>query len=100
MFLVPSSASGRGMIVKGAGGWYPSDKCFNIHGFGSINEAKWLIVAWKVDYNEMLPPMALDSKTSSEYCSTSIHLPQVEGLKPAKSQTSVWATKPSASKSL
>ena len=60
------------------------DECLNIHWFGSIVEAKRLIEAWRIDYNESRPHMALGNKTPSEYCSNIIPLPQAEGLKPAE----------------
>ena len=43
------------------------DECLNIHWFGSIVEAKRLIEAWRIDYNERLPHMALGNKTPLEY---------------------------------
>ena len=42
------------------------DECLNIHWFGSIVEAKRLIEAWRIDYNDRLPLMALGKKTLSE----------------------------------
>ena len=60
------------------------DECLNIHWFGSIVEAKRLIEAWRIEYNESRPHMALGNKTPSEYCSNIIPLPQAEGLKPAE----------------
>ena len=60
------------------------DECLNIHWFGSIVEAKRLIEAWRIDYNESRPHMALGNKTPSEYRSNIIPLPQAEGLKPAE----------------
>jgi putative transposase len=43
------------------------DECLNIHWFRSIVEAKRLIEAWRIDYNESRPRMALGNKTPSEY---------------------------------
>ena len=60
------------------------DECLNIHWFGSINEAKRLIEAWRIDYNESRPHMALGNKTPSEYCSYVIPSAQPEGLRPAE----------------
>jgi len=56
----------------------------NIHWFGSINEAKRLIEAWKIDYNEGRPHMALGNTTLSKYYSYLIPLPKAEGLRPAE----------------
>lgn len=61
------------------------DECLNIHWFGSINEAKRLIEAWRIDYNESRPHMALGNKTPSEYCLHVIPSAQLEGLRPAES---------------
>ena len=44
------------------------DECLNIHWFGSIVELKRLIEAWRIDYNESRPQMALGNKTPLEYC--------------------------------
>ena len=60
------------------------DECLNIHWFGSINEAKRLIEAWRIDYNESRPHMALGNKTPSEYCLHVIPSAQPEGLRPAE----------------
>lgn len=60
------------------------DECLNIHWFGSINEAKRLIEAWRIDYNESRPHMALGNKTPSEYCLHVISLPQAENIRPAE----------------
>ena len=48
----------------------------------SQGQAKRLIKAWRIDYNECRPHMALGNKMPLEYFSTAIPLPQAEGLKP------------------
>jgi len=43
------------------------DECLNLHWFETIGEAKSLIEAWRLDYNESRPHMALGNKTPLEY---------------------------------
>ena len=43
------------------------DECLNIHWFASISEARRLIEAWRRDYNESRPHMALGNLTPVEY---------------------------------
>jgi putative transposase len=43
------------------------DECLNLHWFETINEARSLIEAWRTDYNESRPHMALGNKTPMEY---------------------------------
>jgi putative transposase len=61
------------------------DECLNIHWFGSIVEAKRLIEAWRIDYNERLPHMALGNKTPLEYCLHVTPSPKAEDLGPSES---------------
>ena len=43
------------------------DECLNTHWFESINEAKQQIEAWRRDYNESRPHMALGERTPEEF---------------------------------
>jgi putative transposase len=43
------------------------DECLNTHWFESINEAKRQIEAWRRDYNESRPHMALGERTPEEF---------------------------------
>jgi putative transposase len=43
------------------------DECLNLHWFETITEARSLIEAWRRDYNESRPHMALGNKTPQEY---------------------------------
>ncbi len=43
------------------------DECLNLHWFESIDEAKVHIEAWRRDYNESRPHMALGNQTPQEY---------------------------------
>jgi len=43
------------------------DECLNVHWFESIDDAKAKIEAWRVDYNESRPHVALKDKTPSEF---------------------------------
>jgi putative transposase len=43
------------------------DECLNLHWFETIAEARILIEAWRKDYNESRPHMALGNQTPQEY---------------------------------
>lgn len=43
------------------------DDCLNVHEFGSIEQARQKIEAWRVDYNDHRPHGALAHLTPSEY---------------------------------
>jgi len=43
------------------------DECLNVHWFSSIEEAQALIEAWRREYNESRPHMALGNMTPREY---------------------------------
>jgi putative transposase len=43
------------------------DECLNEHVFGSLGEARRLIEAWRVDYNEMRPHSSLGYRTPEEF---------------------------------
>jgi putative transposase len=56
------------------------DECLNLHWFDTLAEAKALIEAWRRDYNESRPHMALGNKEPREYALATGALPQVQGL--------------------
>ncbi|MGF6959357.1 transposase InsO family protein [Paraburkholderia youngii] len=43
------------------------DECLNLHWFESLAKAKRQIEAWRRDYNETRPHMALDDLTPGEF---------------------------------
>jgi putative transposase len=43
------------------------DECLNLHWFESLEEAKVIIEAWRRDYNETRPHMALDDASPEEF---------------------------------
>ena len=43
------------------------DECLNLHWFETIAEARRIIEAWRRDYNESRPHMALGNRTPQEY---------------------------------
>ena len=43
------------------------DECLNLHWFESMAEARGVIEAWRRDYNESRPHMALGHRTPQEY---------------------------------
>jgi putative transposase len=43
------------------------DECLNLHWFATVAEAKAVIEAWRRDYNESRPHMALGHRTPQEY---------------------------------
>jgi putative transposase len=43
------------------------DECLNLHWFETIEEARRLVEAWRIDYNESRPHMALGNQTPQEY---------------------------------
>ena len=55
------------------------DECLNIHWFETLAEAQRLIEAWRIDYNESRPHMALGNKTPAEYLLQAIPSPQAQG---------------------
>jgi putative transposase len=59
------------------------DECLNLHWFETIAEARLLIEAWRIEYNESRPHMALGNQTPLEYRLRTDHLEQT------KTQTAV-----------
>jgi putative transposase len=43
------------------------DECLNVHWFETMEDAKAIIEAWRRDYNETRPHMALNDATPEEY---------------------------------
>jgi putative transposase len=43
------------------------DECLNLHWFATIAEAQGLIEAWRREYNESRPHMALGNRSPAEY---------------------------------
>ena len=43
------------------------DECLNLHWFETIDEARAMIEAWRVEYNESRPHQALNDKTPGEF---------------------------------
>ncbi len=60
------------------------DDCLNIHWFETLAEAQRLIEAWRIDYNESRPHMALGNKTTAEYLLQAIPSPSAQGKKAAE----------------
>jgi putative transposase len=55
------------------------DECLNLHWFGSLTEARQLIEAWRQDYNESRPHMALGSLAPAAYARQPALQRQVDG---------------------
>ncbi len=55
------------------------DECLNIHWFETLAEAQRLIEAWRIDYNESRPHMALGNKTPAECLLQAIPSPSAQG---------------------
>lgn len=43
------------------------DECLNLHWFATVEEAKVIIEAWRRDYNESRPHMALNDRSPAEF---------------------------------
>jgi putative transposase len=60
-------------------------ECFrlapHIHWFETLAEAQHLIEAWRIDYKESRPHMALGNKTPAEYLLRAIPSPATQGKK-------------------
>jgi putative transposase len=60
------------------------DECLNVHWFETLAEAQRLIEAWRVDYNESRPHMALGNKTPAEYLLQASPSPVAQGKNAAE----------------
>jgi putative transposase len=56
------------------------DECLNLHWFDTLTEARAVIEAWRRDYNESRPHMALGHRTPQEYLLLTSPSPQVKGF--------------------
>ncbi len=54
------------------------DECLNIHWFETIAEAQRLIEAWRIEYNDSRPHMALGNKSPVEYLLLASSSPQAQ----------------------
>ena len=54
------------------------DECLNLHWFETIDEARRLVEAWRIDYNESRPHMALGNQTPQEYALRASFLNRME----------------------
>lgn len=61
------------------------DECLNVHWFETLAEAKRLIEAWRVDYNESRPHMALGNMPPGEYALQAVTSMHQKGSTPAGS---------------
>jgi putative transposase len=43
------------------------DECLNVHWFATVEEARQIIEAWRVDYNAVRPHGALQQRTPAEF---------------------------------
>jgi transposase InsO family protein len=58
-----------------------SDECLNLHWFDTIAEAKQLIEAWRGEYNECRPHMALGYLSPLQYADGAItSMPRIGGI--------------------
>lgn len=60
------------------------DECLNVHWFDTIAHAKALIEAWRIDYNESRPHMALGNKSPAEYLLLANPSPSAQGKSAAE----------------
>ena len=58
--------------------------CADIHWFETLAEAQRLIEAWRIDYNESRPHMALGNKTPAEDLLQALPSPSAQGKKAAE----------------
>ena len=70
-------------FIDSFNGWF-RDECLNIHWFETLAEAQRLIEAWRIDYNENRPHIALGNKTPAEYLLQAIPSPSAQGKKAAE----------------
>ena len=43
------------------------DECLNLHGFGSLAQARQIIAAWREEYNTQRPHSAVAEQTPADY---------------------------------
>ena len=49
------------------------DECLNVHWFTSLTEVQSIVEAWRVDYNEIRPHMALNDQTPTAFARSSVY---------------------------
>jgi putative transposase len=64
-FIEPGKPMQNGYVESFNGKF--RDECLNDHWFTSLNDARWIIEAWRIDYNEVRPHSALGNLTPSEF---------------------------------
>jgi putative transposase len=60
------------------------DKCLNLHWFETLQEAKAIIEAWRRDYNESRPHMALNGQSPAEFAHAARLVGRQHGLMKAE----------------
>lgn len=48
------------------------DECLNVHWFTSLTEVQAIVEAWRVDYNEIRPHMALNDQTPTAFARSAV----------------------------
>ena len=48
------------------------DECLNASWFSSLDDARRIIEAWRIDYNEVRPHSSLRGKTPAEFVAASV----------------------------
>ncbi len=52
------------------------DECLNVHWFESLEDARRIIEAWRIDYNEVRPHSSLGKRTPAEFAATAMTVPE------------------------
>ena len=60
------------------------DECLDLNWFESLDEAKAIIEAWRVDYNESRPHMALEGQAPKEFAKRLMELPDTNSITTAE----------------
>jgi putative transposase len=69
------------------------DECLNLHWFGTLEEAKVIIEAWRQDYNESRPHRALNDQTPMEFARNIGLLGGTKVSLNAESKPRIWLEK-------
>jgi len=56
------------------------DECLNVHQFASLDEARTIIEAWRVDYNQRRPHSSLGHLTPNEFVAQRQEQPTIEAV--------------------
>ncbi len=71
------------------------DECLNEHWFVDLEDARWIIEAWRVDYNEVRPHSSLGNLTPSEFVAAAVpHGGRLEGEPSSSSDVVTHSTMP------